>query len=275
MTRASVSVGARALHVLFILGVGVAIGSCARTGEASDTMVTGNAIVDLLASGQAVFGIFSGDHTAEQGTVMAQNKETDFVFYSLEEGPFDLPQMELYARALRDGAGEDGPRTLALRIPPIRDGREVARQRVEQALAAGVDAVVFPHVESAEDATLGVEAMGADLWPANPKGRVLNVMIIEDRIGIQHAREIVATPGIGVAIPGPGDLRRAFDGDMEAVENAIQTVLAACKEYDVPCGITAGVNDIDQRLEQGFRFIIVTRPEALAVGRAAAGRTAK
>ena len=73
-------------------------------------------------------------------------------------------------------------------------------------------------------------------------------------------------------IPGPGDLRRAYARDMEAVENAIQTVLAACKEFDVPCGITAGVDDIEERLEQGFKMIIVTSAEALSVGRRAAGR---
>ena len=42
---------------------------------------------------------------------------------------------------------------------------------------------------------------------------------------------------------------------------------------DVACGITAGVDDIAERLEQGFRLIIVTSPEALSVGRAAAGRS--
>ena len=60
---------------------------------------------------------------------------------------------------------------------------------------------------------------------------------------------------------------------MEAVENAIQTVLTACKEFDVVCGITAGVDDIADRLEQGFGMIIVTEPEAVAVGLAAAGRS--
>ena len=77
---------------------------------------------------------------------------------------------------------------------------------------------------------------------------------------------------MSVVIPGPGDLRRAYNRDMEAVESAIQTVLAACKEFDVPCGITAGPDDIGERLEQGFRMIIVTSPDALAVGRRAAGR---
>jgi 2-keto-3-deoxy-L-rhamnonate aldolase RhmA len=91
-------------------------------------------------------------------------------------------------------------------------------------------------------------------------------------VGIENAREIVNTPGAGVVIPGPGDLRRAYDGDAEAIEGAIQTVLSACKEFDVPCGITARADDIAERIEQGFRFIIVYGDDGLAVGRAAAGR---
>jgi 2-keto-3-deoxy-L-rhamnonate aldolase RhmA len=101
---------------------------------------------------------------------------------------------------------------------------------------------------------------------------VINVVLIEDQAGIEIARDIVGTPGVTVAIPGPGDLRRAYDGDMEAVEAAIQTVLAACLEFDVPCGITAGVDDIVQRIEEGFRFFIVTQAEAITIGREAAGR---
>lgn len=114
--------------------------------------------------------------------------------------------------------------------------------------------------------------MGSDVWPANPNGTLINMLLIEDREAVGNARQIVNTPGVSIVFPGPGDLRRAYDRDMEAVEQAIQTVLAACKEFDVACGITAGVDDIAARLAQGFRVIIVTEPAALAVGREAAGR---
>jgi 2-keto-3-deoxy-L-rhamnonate aldolase RhmA len=272
MTRRCCDVAGRCLTVI-ALGAGVASVSCGPAArETKETMANDNAIIRLLAAGQPVFGVFSGDHTGAQGALMAQNKETDFVFYSLEEGPFDIPAMETYMQGLADSAGADGPHTLVLRIPPIRDGHDVAREHIQQGLAAGVDGIVFPHVASAADAALGIEAMGENMWPLNPAGNLVNIMIIEDQEGIAHAREIVATPGVGVAIPGPGDLRRAYNGDMEAVEHAIQTVLAACKELNVPCGITAGVDDIGKRLEEGFRLIIVTRPEALAVGLKAAGR---
>ena len=114
--------------------------------------------------------------------------------------------------------------------------------------------------------------MGADGWPGNPNGSLVNMLIVEDKPGIEHVRDIVSTENVSVVFAGPGDLRRAYDRDTDAVENAIQTVLAACKEFDVACGITAGVDDIAKRLEQGFRVIIVTQPEALAVGREAVGR---
>ncbi len=224
-------------------------------------------IPHLLAQGQPVFGMFSGEHTAEQGAVMAQNRDVDFVFYSLESGPFDLPTMSVYMQALVDSAGEHPPHPVALRIPPIRDGQEIAVERVRQALDAGVAAIVFPHVETAEQAAVAVRAMGDDTWPATADGARVNMLIIEDKIGVENARAIASTGGVSVVFAGPGDLRRAYDRDMEAVEAAIQTVLAACKEFDVPCGITAGVDDIAERLAQGFRVIIVSDVEAIRTGR--------
>ena len=233
--------------------------------------VSPSEIVRLLDAGQAVFGVFSGENTAEQGGRIVENRETDFVFYSLESGPFDIPTMEVYMTAMAEAAGE-GAHPIVLRIPPIRDGRDLARQRVRRGLSVGVDGIVFPHVETADEAMLAVSSMGTDLWPGNPGGGLLNILLIEDQVGVRNAREIVGTPGVGVVIPGPGDLRRAYEGDAEAIEGAIQTVLSACKEFDVPCGITAGADDIAERLDQGFRLIIVNGDDALAVGRAAAGR---
>ena len=249
----------------------VAMAACAPASDGADDMTS--TIVGLLAAGQPVFGIFSGEHTAEQGAIMARNRETDFVFYSLESGPFDIPTMTAYKENMTEASGEAGARPMALRIPPIGEGEEAARDHVRQGLAAGVEAIVVPHMESTAQAAVAVSAMGPDTWPGNPGGHLVSMLIVEDKVGVANVREIVSTPGVGIVFAGPGDLRRAYERDMEAVENAIQTILAACKEFDVPCGITAGVDDIAERLEQGFRVIIVTQSEALAVGRKAAGRT--
>lgn len=262
--------GSAPLIAMGFLG-GCAVAAAAQQ-ESENVPESPNPIVQLLEAGNPVFGIFSGDHTREQGVVRGRNREVDFVFYSLESGPFDIPAMKVYMEGLEAASGSTGPHPVALRIPPIRDGHELARDRVRQGLEAGVAAVVFPHVETAEEAALAVDALGADQWPGDAGGSLVSILLIEDQIGVANAREIVGTPGVGVVFPGPGDLRRAYESDMDAVEEAIQTVLAACKEHDVPCGITADADDIAVRLEQGFRVFIVQEPEVLTVGRAASGR---
>ena len=231
-------------------------------------------IAAQLAAGDAIFGLFSGDHTAGGGAAMAATRPLDFVFYSLESGPFDIPALQSYAGGMAGASmyRDQGTHPMLLRIPPIRDGHDEARDRAAQGLAAGVAGIVYPHVETAEEAALAVDALGDAAWPANPDGHLISFLLIEDQVGLDNAREIVSTPGVSAVSPGPGDLRRVYDGDMEKVEEAIQIVLAACLEFDVPCGVTAGVDDIAMRIEQGFRVIIVTQPEAVALGMAAAGR---
>ena len=128
------SPGSPGLTATLLLATAAAVVSCApaedEPGADEATSVPGpNRMVELLASGQPVFGIFSGEHTPGQGARMARNREADFVFYSLESGPFDIPAMEGYMEGMREGAGEYASQPVALRIPPIRDGADSARVR--------------------------------------------------------------------------------------------------------------------------------------------------
>src|SRR5690606_24355344 len=83
----------------------------------------------------------------------------------------------------------------------------------------------------------------ADVWPLDPQGELINFTIVETKEGLENVREIAAVEGIGVLFPGAGSLRQVFsttgpDGkqvlDEAAWEAAIQKVLAACKEFEVP-----------------------------------------
>jgi len=270
----------RAAPSAMILSVTIACGGRdqdvgANRDDSPPTMTAAPAsapLVEHLKAGHAIFGIFSGDKTLDQGRIMGQNRRLDFVFYSLEQGPFDIPTMEAYMDGIAEGSGDQPEHPLALRIPPIGDDPEAARAHAAEALAAGVSAIVIPHVQSREHARTAVEIMGRELWPGNDAGTLINMLIVEDIPGIEHVDEIMSTPGVSVVFAGPGDLRRSYEGDMEQVEAAIQTVLAACKANNVPCGITAGADDIAERIEQGFQVIIVTEAEAVPVGRQAAGR---
>ncbi|MBT8402720.1 MAG: hypothetical protein KJP18_02610 [Gemmatimonadetes bacterium] len=238
------------------------------SGEAAEAV---RSLDEILNDDQPIFGMFSGPQTPEQGRAVVANRDADFILYSMESGPFDIPAMRAYMDAMDAEAGATGlaAQPVWLRVPAIHSDEAAAPEYAAQALEAGVDGIVFPHVTTATEAATSVALMG-EPWPLGDSG--LNVLIVEDREGVSNVREIMATPGLSVVFAGPGDLRRAYEGDMEAVENAIQTVLSACLEFEVPCGVTAGVDDIETRLDQGFRVIIVTQEEALAAGRRHAGR---
>lgn len=260
------------LAVLLLASVVAPLPGCSGNGASTGSQASQAPLVRMLSDGSAVFGIFPGDATPAAGAERGRNREVDFVFYSLESGPFDIEAMAAFRAGVAEGAAPAAPHPLVLRVPPVRDGVEQARANVAMAVAAGVAGVVFPHVESRDDAAAAVSSMGEGSWPGNPGGSLATMLIVEDRAGVERVDEIVATPGVSVVFAGPGDLRRAYEGDMAAVEEAIQAVLAACMAHGVPCGITAGPGDVVRRIEEGFRVFIVSDPVAVTVGRAAAGR---
>ncbi len=123
----------------------------------------------------------------------------------------------------------------------------------------------------------------ADVWPLDPNGELLAIIQIETPEGVENIDEIIAVPGIGVIFIGPSDLSTSMGYASPAapeVEAAIQRVLRACLDNDVPCAITTGQGSVQQRIEQGFRFVTVgldgglsaRTSEALRRGRAAADR---
>src|SRR5262249_18710736 len=182
-------------------------------------------------------------------------------------------------------------------------------------LNTGVTSIVFVEAESAAEVERGLAAMRfkskggtrpddvgsapaywgmseqqyrdrADLWPLNPNGELVNMTIVESKEGLAHVREIAAIKGISVLFPGAGTLRGVFtttdaDGkrnfDSAGWEVAIQQVLAACKEFNVPCGYPANANDIETRMKQGFSVFVINWGDqgfqAVDIGRQVAGRS--
>jgi 4-hydroxy-2-oxoheptanedioate aldolase len=189
-----------------------------------------------------------------------------------------------------------------------------AAQHIGDQLNLGVSGVVFVGVESPDEVKTGLAAMRfkskggtrsdnvgnapaywgmsakeykekADLWPLNPKGELVNFTIVESKVGLARVREIAAVKGIGVLFPGAGTLRGVFTTtdangqrtfDEKGWEAAIQQVLAACKEFNVPCGYPATANDIEMRMQQGFSVFVINWGEqgfkAVDIGRRVANR---
>ncbi len=189
-----------------------------------------------------------------------------------------------------------------VRIPAI--GSEDVLSQVKQALDVGAFGVMFPSVNNAREAEMAIRASRypqlngapdyepaglrgrnpsnavwywgvrdyhakADLWPLDPRGELLAIIQIETPEGVENIEEIISVPGTGVIFIGPSDLSTAMGFSNAAapeVESAIQTVLAACLAHDVPCAITTNSRTVEQRLEQGFRFVTVGLDGGLSTG---------
>jgi 2-keto-3-deoxy-L-rhamnonate aldolase RhmA len=205
---------------------------------------------------------------------------------------------------------------LFVKTPEIAADPAKARERIGQQLNLGVSGIVFVDVRSADEVKQGLAMMRfaskggtrpdvvgsapslwgmsekeyrerADLWPLNPDGELVNFTIVESLEGLAKVREIAAVKGIGVLFPGAGTLRGLYSTtdsagrrvlDQVAWEAAIQQVLAACKEFNVPCGYPAGEADIEMRMKQGFTVFIIGwgAPgfRAVEIGRRVGGRPA-
>src|SRR5439155_6584434 len=76
----------------------------------------------------------------------------------------------------------------------------------------------------------------ADLWPLNPEGDLLAILMIESVEGLQNLDAIASTPGVGALFVGAAsDMTRSMGvrpGSPE-VEVGLQKVLGACKTHNV------------------------------------------
>jgi 2-keto-3-deoxy-L-rhamnonate aldolase RhmA len=236
-----------------------------------------NRIVDLLSTNKVVLGWFAPARTPAAAMTAAADPAMDFVFVNMEQvNSYNPAEVKTFLEALRQGstAARPGP-PLMLRIPIFHSDPMAARQRVTEVLNLGVEAVVFPDMESGDEARQALDAMKkSKVYPHNPQGKLASIFIIESEKGIANSREITRERPT-VAIPGPGTLSRVYNRDMVKVENAIQTQLASCKAFNVPCGITAGPADVANRIKEGFRMIIIydrDYSETMKAAREAAGR---
>jgi 4-hydroxy-2-oxoheptanedioate aldolase len=95
----------------------------------------------------------------------------------------------------------------------------------------------------------------ADLWPLNPEGDLLAMLMIESVEGLENLDAIASVPGVGALFLGAGaDLSHSLGVPQNSpdVEAAFQQVLKACKAHKVACAITANTgNDVARRVREG------------------------
>jgi 4-hydroxy-2-oxoheptanedioate aldolase len=283
---------------------------CLASGLTSAQQVDDHvsSVVDRLSRGERVFGVSTYDLSLENARSLARS-DIDYVYVDMEHGAMDFAALQTFLLAMTDKAAIHRSGSLRQNVTPLVRlapyGRESADWAVKQALDLGVMGIIFPSVDTPEQALDAVRAMRypqrrdsshveprgrrgsgpaaaawfwglstgeyirhADVWPLNPSGDLLAIMMIESVEGLRNVQAIAAVPGVSGFYIGPSDLSNSLgvSRDDQEVEEAIEMIVSACRDQSIACGITASAADMPRRVEQGFRI--------LGAGRAGGGLSA-
>ena len=152
--------------------------------------------------------------------------------------------------------GEEAVRLVqAMRYPPAR-GSSAPEPRGERGWGPG-GATRLWGLNSVEYHAV------ADVWPLNPDGELFAVAMIESQEAVDNIQDILAAPVSAIMVV-PGDMAIDLglgpnppDRNHPEVDAVFQTVLEACQAQDrVICGIGDGASRLQQRLDEGWRFVL-------------------
>lgn len=199
-------------------------------------------------------------------------------------------------------AGSLAPKvTPIVRIPA--NGNERNQWLAKQALDLGVYGVVWPHISTVEEAYNAVAACRyprlstaeryepsgirgdgphaacrywgisnqdyykkADVWPLNPQGEILVLLMIEDTVGIKNLPDILQNvPGIGGILIGEGDLSQELGYPRQyehpVVLEHMAQIVATCNKFNVPVGHPhVEPENVERVISEGYR-ILITPPK--------------
>ena len=253
-----------------------------------------NRSIQTLENGEPVFGLFTGNFSLANARALARSN-LDYILIDMEHTAHDMETLQEFLLGMTDKLSIVRQGNAQMRTTPIvrlpANGRNDPEWLVKQILDIGAFGIMFPYVETGEEALRAVKAMRypqprgseiaepagvrgaspavaswywgaadyvqrADTWPLNPQGELLAVMQIESVAGVENAEDIITTPGVGAVFVGPADLSMSMGlpGNHPEVQAAIDSVVELCKRHNVPCGITTNASDIQARLDQGFLF---------------------
>ena len=209
----------------------------------------------------------------------------DWITLDLEHSPADWETAALIFGAIADAGG-----TPLVRVPSN------THENVKRALDAGAFGIVFPMVNSVDEAqraieackypplgtrsvggsmhTLNFDATSADYF-ARANDEILVVIQAEHIYAVERCEEILSVPGIDAVFVGPNDLLSsmrqppAMDSDDPEFVAALQRIRETAKR----CGIASGIHVANpevakRRVEEGWQFIAISSELGMMLERA-------
>ena len=261
-----------------------------------------NSVIRALEEGELPIAAFVSPPTVENAIALSTTQYDGVVFeaehhpYDISDLR-DCLQYMLNRRQIVDRGTLSPAVTPLVRIPP--NGGEMSQWVAKQVLDIGVYGVVWPHISTVEEAYNAVAACRyprpksapayepqgqrgdaplhaarywgitpqeyyakADVWPLNPDGEILVIIMCEDVKGLDNLPRILKeVPGIGVVLIGEGDLSQNLGYPRQyehpSVVEAMTAIRRICKEHNVPCGHPhVDEKNAQKVIEEGYRFII-------------------
>ncbi|MEQ8718530.1 MAG: aldolase/citrate lyase family protein [Acidimicrobiales bacterium] len=228
-----------------------------------------NRLRAMFDDGGTAFGAFCNTPSTYSAEVFA-DEGFDYVCIDTQHGLIGYDSMWPMLQAMRFA-----DTTPLVRVPDIAGGWAA------KALDAGAEGVIFPMIESADDAARAVRAVryapqgarsfgpvragmliGSDTHHANRQN--MCIVMIETVAGVEHAHEICATEGVDAVYIGPADLavslgvpRDGWFSDDRHV-SAMSAVREMCERHGVIPGIhTAGGEHGASLAAEGFRMLTI------------------
>jgi 4-hydroxy-2-oxoheptanedioate aldolase len=279
-----------------------------------------NSVIGAWESGKPAFGSFaSADRST--AIAFSTTPYDGVVFEMEHNawdpnGLQDAMQYLLDRRLIAKSGSVAASVTPLVRIPP--NGGERNQWLAKQALDRGAYGIIWPHISTVEQAMNSVAACRyprpkgspryepaglrgdgpttacrywgltqqeyyskADVWPLDPNGEVIAILMIEDTQGIGNLRAILKeVPGVGAILIGEGDLSQELgvprQYDHPDVLAAMAEIVTICQEFNVPVGHPhVGSDNVERVLQQGYRLLLASPVRSLAPlekGRKLAGR---
>lgn len=209
--------------------------------------------------------------------------DLEFVVFDTEHTTIGLETLENMVRgveAMGDGAAS------IVRVP-WND-----KVHIKRVLDIGVDGILVPMIETAEEARSLVEAVryppdgargigsgrasryGSNFqeYVENGDDEFLTIAQIESKRGVENVEEIASVDGIDALFLGPADLSGSLDvfaqWESDTLNQHIERALQVCRETETALGtLVIRQEDVAKRIDQGFDFVAIGKDTAtLAAG---------
>ena len=196
----------------------------------------------------------------------------DWAFIDTEHSPMDVADVQVLLQAMSSSST----------VPIVRVAWN-DMVMIKKALDIGAYGIIVPWVNSREEALRAVQAvkyppeglrgwgprraaLGDPDYAKTANDEILLCVQIETQQAVDHIDEILSVPGVDAVMIGPNDLSLSLgvftQWESPKFKDAIAKIRDSCIRNGVAPGIVA-INDVEKRLEEGFRFFQVTQDTML------------